>query len=134
MGSIDFRERRLFSLFSSTFVVFMLLLLQFHQIFIIKGEVFSAFNEWETLIRMENNFVKLLEDFITTNGEKLPRMDDLKHFLNEVKPRVMEAVESPEKFISHPVNGFLLIKRFTSDWLEIELILRNYSSKAGLCY
>ncbi len=126
MGNINFRERRLFSLFSSTFVALLTVVLLFRQCFIIDGrELFTALSHWETLIRMENNFVQHLEEFVVANGDDFPRMIDLKTFLREVKPRALEAAEANGRFVSHPVNGFLLIKRFTSDWLEIEEIVKN---------
>ena len=132
MGNIKFRERRLFSLFSSTFVALLtIVLLLFRQCFIIEGEVFTALSDWGTIIRMENNFVKRLEEFVEANGDDFPRMKDLKKFLREVKPRALEAAEEEDKFISHPVNSLLMIKRFTSDWLEIREIVKNSSTKSG---
>ena len=125
MGNIHFRERRLFSLFSSTFVALLAVVVLFRQCFIIDGELFTALSHWETLIRMENNFIKKLEEFVSANNEDFPRMVDLKSFLRKVKPRASEAGKENERFVSHPVNGFLIIKRFTSDWLEIEEIVKK---------
>lgn len=131
MANINFRERRLFSLFSSTFVAILTTLLLFRQSFIINGEVFTALSHWKTLILMENNFVKKLEEFVAENGDDFPRMTDLKMFLREVKPRALQAALAPEKFVSHPVNGVLMIKRFTSDWLEIEEIVKRDGLVSG---
>ena len=131
MANINFRERRLFSLFSSIFVALLTVVLLFRQCFIINGEIFTALSHWETLIRIENNFVRLLEGFVTENGDDFPRMGDLKTFLKAVRPRALEAAEDHERFVSHPVNGFLTIKRFTSDWLEIDEILKNGTEESG---
>lgn len=131
MGNITFRERKLFSLFSSTFVALLTVVLLFRQCYIIDGDVFTALSHWKTLIRMENDFVKHLEAFVTANNEDFPRMIDLKTFLRDVKPRALEAAEAHDKFVSHPVNGVLMIKRFTSDWLEIEEIVKNGSGESG---
>lgn len=131
MANINFRERRLFSLFSSTFVALLTVDLFSRQCFIISGEVFTGLSHWQTIIRIENNFVKYLEEFVAANSEDFPRMADLKTFLREVKPRALEAAEKYERFMSHPVNAFLMIKRFTSDWLEIDEIVKNSSVETG---
>jgi hypothetical protein len=133
MGNIHFRERRLFSLFSSTFVALLTVVLLFRQCFIINGELFTALSHWETLIRLENNFVNHLEEFVATNGDEFPRMTDLKRFLRKVKPRAFAAARDNDRFVSHPVNGFLIIKRFTSDWFEIEEIVKNSGVESGRC-
>ena len=131
MANINFRERRLFSLFSSTFVALLTVVLLSRQCYIISGEVFTGLNHWQTIIRVENNFVKYLEEFVVANGDDFPRMADLKTFLREVKPRALEAAEDSERFASHPVNAFLMIKRFTSDWFEIDEIVKKSRRETG---
>ena len=122
MANIDFRERRLFSIFSSIFVTLLTTMLTTRG----NGEIFTAMSQWETLIRVETNFVQLLEDYIEKSKDN-SRIENLSAFLRNVKPIVEEAVDKLEEFVSHPVNGFMMIKRFTSDWLEIEYILSNES-------
>ncbi|XP_028418603.1 prolyl 4-hydroxylase subunit alpha-1-like isoform X3 [Dendronephthya gigantea] len=132
MANINFRERKLFSLFSSTFVALLTVISLLRQSYIIDGEVFTALSQWETLIRMETNFVRHLEEFIVDKGDDFPRMIDLKTFLRKVKPWTLEAAKGHERFVSHPVNDLLMIKRFTSDWLEVDEIVKNDDTKSEL--
>lgn len=125
MGNINFRERRIFALFSSTFVSLLTTMLLLHQCFVSNGEIFTALSHWETLIRVENNFVELLDKLVVKKSVDIPRMEELEKFLKKVKPIVEKASSRPEQFVSHPVNGFLIIKRFNSNWLEVERILNG---------
>lgn len=84
-------------------------------------------NHWDTLIRVENNFVQLLDQYVEERREDELKINNLRMFVKDVKPRVEEAMRKPEQFVSHPVNGLLMIKRFTSDWLEVESIVGNQS-------
>ncbi len=42
-----------------------------------------------------------------------------------------EAVSDPEHYLGHPVNGYLLVKRFLWEWTEIENMVRLDKPKTG---
>ena len=42
-----------------------------------------------------------------------------------------EAVNDPEHYLGHPVNGYLLVKRFLWEWAEIENNVRLDKPKTG---
>ena len=93
------------------------------------GDFFTSLTQWETIIRVEDHLVRLLEEHVDSEkgNNKKEGFKDLVKFLQNVKTQADEATRSPERFISHPVNSFLIIKRFTSDWLEMERILNSHS-------
>ena len=42
-----------------------------------------------------------------------------------------EALSDPEKHLANPVNAFLLVKRFTTDWEDvIEKLIRGNASQS----
>ena len=132
MANINFRERRLFALFSSTFVSLLTTMMMANHCAQVYGDFFTSLTQWETIIRVEDHLVRLLEEHIAKeNAEggdgKKEDFKDLVKFFRNVKSQADEATQSPERFISHPVNSFLIIKRFTSDWLEMARILNTHS-------
>ena len=44
------------------------------------------------------------------------------------KPLNIQAMKDPQQYLSNPVNSYLLIKKFTIDWEELQdLIKKNHA-------
>lgn len=42
-----------------------------------------------------------------------------------------EAARSPESFLGNPINAYLLVKRLTVDWLDLQNIMTDDSTGQG---
>ncbi|XP_033099602.1 prolyl 4-hydroxylase subunit alpha-1-like isoform X2 [Anneissia japonica] len=86
-----------------------------------KAEKFTAIVELKNSVYIENNMVQQLNSYIEAEEKKIEHLKLMATKLNRVSK---EAVEDPEHYLGHPVNSFLLIKRFHYDWQEIETFIR----------
>lgn len=59
----------------------------------------------------------------------MKRLDKLKKFAKEYTVRNQEAIKEGAKFVSNPVNAYLLIKRLTSDWTYVESMMKNNAAE-----
>ena len=66
---------------------------------------------------MEDELAESLEQYLAAQ-EKRWRL--LQQFAGEVKHAVELARKDRAKYLGHPVNAFLLIKRFVREWPEVE--------------
>lgn len=53
-------------------------------------------------------------------------------YLKEYEAMHIEANRDPEKFLSNPVNAYLLIKRLKSDWKNVERLLIKEKGRGQL--
>ncbi|XP_071952055.1 prolyl 4-hydroxylase subunit alpha-1-like isoform X2 [Antedon mediterranea] len=85
------------------------------------ADKFTALVELENSIYIENNMVNQLNSYIQAEEKKMEHLKELASKLTRVS---QEAVEDPDRYLHHPVNSFLLIKRFHYDWQEVENFIR----------
>ena len=69
-------------------------------------------------IHLERSFSSLLEEYLQESASVLPQ--ETMRFSNEVK-RYLKDIneENMETFLGHPVNSYLLVRRFLREWREI---------------
>ncbi|XP_046656304.1 prolyl 4-hydroxylase subunit alpha-1-like isoform X1 [Daphnia pulicaria] len=84
------------------------------------GEVFTALSEMEGLVTTELELVRHLDNYIQ---EEEIRLKQLKRFLEEYESMYQEASEDVSQYLSNPVNAYLLVKRLTSDWKQVEEVM-----------
>lgn len=90
------------------------------------GEVYSATTKIEELLITQSKLVDTLQEYITTTESKLKT---LKVYLENLKKEQEKASKDVEEYLGNPINDFLLIKRLTHDWKDVEdLIMDNTSS------
>ncbi|KAI8521570.1 prolyl 4-hydroxylase subunit alpha-1-like isoform X3 [Branchiostoma floridae x Branchiostoma belcheri] len=94
-----------------------LLLLFLGQQACVDAEVFTALCDMEYLIHMEKDLVDSLEQYIQREEDKLNR---IKTIHSRFKAVSKMAGEEPVKHLHHPVNAYLLVKRYTRDWPLLE--------------
>ncbi|XP_046656313.1 prolyl 4-hydroxylase subunit alpha-1-like [Daphnia pulicaria] len=92
------------------------------------GDVFTAMADMEGLIATEFELVKHLDTYIQ---EEEKRMKQLRGILEEYESMYQEAIADVPKYLSNPVNAYLLVKRLTSDWKKVEGVI---SKNAGSAY
>lgn len=87
------------------------------MISISKSEVFLALTHMTDIVRMEQAFGSYLEEYLHHNPAA---PTDLKRLANDVKLHVKSLKNDDiEVFLGHPVNAFLLVWRFLTEWRNI---------------
>ncbi|XP_035658563.1 prolyl 4-hydroxylase subunit alpha-1-like [Branchiostoma floridae] len=83
----------------------------------VDAEVFTALCDMEYLVHMEKDLVESLDQYIQHEEDKLNR---IKTFQSRVKKVSQMAMEEPSTHLHHPVNAYLLVKRYTREWPLLE--------------
>ncbi|XP_055351631.1 prolyl 4-hydroxylase subunit alpha-1-like [Paramacrobiotus metropolitanus] len=86
------------------------------------AEVFTAIADLEKLLENERLVVDTLERFL---DEEEQRMDQIRKYTTELKNIYATANDNLEKFIAHPVNVYLFVKKLTLDWKQAEDLLNQ---------
>lgn len=95
---------------------------------IVKSELFTALVELEKVLHAENGVALDLRHYIEREQD---RLDTLKQIADDYESHSRLALGDPEHHLANPVNAFLLVKRFTTDWDHIvqNLIRNNHSEE-----
>lgn len=93
------------------------LLTIFNGIVLSKAEIFSAFSHTERVLGIELELIDALDAYIKQQEDQLKVLKD---FSREVQGAVKQAKKEGSSFLSHPVNSYLMIKRFVKEWPLIE--------------
>lgn len=88
------------------------------------GEVFTAMTDMSHLLTTEGEMIRAVENYIIAQEEKLEK---LKRDLYEMERVHDEASLSPEAFLGNPINAYLLVKRLTVDWADLQNIMTDDS-------
>uniref|UniRef100_A0A336MJ28 procollagen-proline 4-dioxygenase n=2 Tax=Culicoides sonorensis TaxID=179676 RepID=A0A336MJ28_CULSO len=86
----------------------------------VNAELFTALADMEELLETESVLISNLENFIIAQEEKV---DFLRRKVSEYKREHNEAATDVSSYLSNPVNAYLLTKRLTVDWREIESVM-----------
>ncbi|EDO43136.1 predicted protein, partial [Nematostella vectensis] len=90
------------------------------------AEVYSALSHTQRIRDIELELNDALQDYIE---EQETRLAAIKRFATEVKHSVdLSAEGSPGSYIGHPVNMYLMIKRFVNEWPQVEKVVEEQSN------
>lgn len=81
------------------------------------GELYTALADMEELLETESVLIRTLEGYIEAQENKL-RL--LRRFAAEYAKEHDEASQDVQLYLSNPINAYLLVKRLTTDWKEVE--------------
>ncbi|XP_001867743.2 prolyl 4-hydroxylase subunit alpha-1 [Culex quinquefasciatus] len=84
------------------------------------GELFTALAEMEELMDTESVLIANLENYVSVQESKLTQ---LRRKILEYQREHAEAAKDVGAYLSNPVNAFLLTKRLTTDWREVENLM-----------
>lgn len=84
------------------------------------AELFTALADMEELLETESVLISTLENFI--NAQDI-RLELLRNKVAEYQKEHNEAAADVTTYLSNPVNAYLLTKRLTVDWREIESVM-----------
>lgn len=97
---------------------------------IVNCEQFTALVDLEHLIYREREMKSSLREYITLEEN---RLNVLKKFLQKVEDVHSSIVDNNlEGFLGHPVNSYVLIKRFNSEWPYMEQTVQHDNSEGKL--
>ncbi|XP_048579532.1 prolyl 4-hydroxylase subunit alpha-2 [Nematostella vectensis] len=92
----------------------------------VMAEVYSALSHTQRIRDIELELNDALQDYIE---EQETRLAAIKRFATEVKHSVdLSAEGSPGSYIGHPVNMYLMIKRFVNEWPQVEKVVEEQSN------
>nr|CAD7265071.1 unnamed protein product [Timema shepardi] len=80
-------------------------------------QVYTALVEMEELLETEAVLMRTLEDYITAQED---RLNQLRRQAGEYAKEHEEASQDVQGYLSNPINAYLLVKRLTTDWKQVE--------------
>lgn len=98
-------------------------LLVYGIIFLLKEsscELFTALVDMEELLTTEAVLMSTLEGYIAVTEDKLSK---LKRHLEEFRKEHDRASRGVQEYLNNPINAYLLTKRLTSNWKEVESLM-----------
>lgn len=83
-----------------------------------EAQIFAALTHMTDFIRLEQSFSSILDEYLQ---DSVPSASsELERFSNDVKQHLKDLKdEDMEIFLGHPVNSYLLVRRFLHDWRNV---------------
>ena len=84
--------------------------------------MFTSSTDLNMLLDTEAELVDKLNTYV--NEEEI-RIEKLKKLVKNYQTMRDNAEEAGDKFVGNPLNSFLLIKKLTSDWKQVQGLIQN---------
>ncbi|KAL8211915.1 UNVERIFIED_CONTAM: Prolyl 4-hydroxylase, alpha polypeptide [Gekko kuhli] len=78
------------------------------------------------LIYAEKDLVQSLKAYIQEEESKLLK---IKSWAEKMESLTVKSTSDPEGYLAHPVNAYKLVKRLNTEWLELENLVLQDSTK-----
>ncbi|XP_022211034.1 prolyl 4-hydroxylase subunit alpha-1 [Drosophila obscura] len=88
----------------------------------VNGELYTALAEMEELFETESVLITNLEGYIRVQEDKL---SFLKIKMDEYQREHADAASDITAYVSNPINAYLLTKRLTTDWRQVENLMEH---------
>ncbi|KAG5671125.1 hypothetical protein PVAND_001339 [Polypedilum vanderplanki] len=85
-------------------------------------EVFTALSDMEGLLETESVLINNLEGYISAQED---RLEYLRKKMSEYQREHETAGKDVSSYLLNPINAYLLTKRLTTDWKEVEQIMTD---------
>ena len=95
----------------------------------IRAELFTAVVELENLVYREREIRFELERYLSLEQERLSK---LKMFLTKVNAAHELVGDDVSRYLGHPVNSYLEIRRFYKEWPEVERLIQLDNSEGKI--
>ena len=92
------------------------------------GEIFSAVSHMENLVDAELKLSQSLGRYIEVEEARLNRIRTLGRLLSNVSSQANADIR---RYLGHPVNAYRLLRRFISDWQEVENLVVQPATSEG---
>lgn len=87
-----------------------------------EDELYTAVVHMEKLLDTERNVVNVLQQYLQAEEKRLNGLRQMLHHYDLLQSVASQDVES---YLSNPVNAYLLVKRLTTDWKLVELLINS---------
>jgi len=84
--------------------------------------LFTSSVDLEGLLGTEAELVEKLENYIQGEYDRIHKLEKLVEEFRNLRDR---ASDSSERFIGNPLNSFLLIKKLTTDWKQVQSLIQK---------
>lgn len=98
------------------------------QLFSTNQELFTATTDLAKLLQTEKTIAELLQKYLVAENE---RLDKLKLFRDNYMKIHSAASDDSESYLANPVNAYLLVKRLTTDWKQVENMVITGPTETG---
>ncbi|XP_030369739.1 prolyl 4-hydroxylase subunit alpha-1 [Scaptodrosophila lebanonensis] len=98
------------------------LLLVLGALCLCRAELYTALAEMEELLETESVLISNLEGYIRVQEDKLAY---LKNKMDEYQREHADAASDITAYVSNPINAYLLTKRLTTDWRQVENLMEH---------
>ncbi|XP_063784254.1 prolyl 4-hydroxylase subunit alpha-2 isoform X2 [Pseudophryne corroboree] len=92
----------------------------------VQAEFFTSIGQMTDLIYKERDLVQSLKEYIREEEERLSK---IKSWALQVEEVTSKSTLDPEGYLAHPVNAYKLVKRLNTDWLSLENLVLQDSTK-----
>ncbi|MEE6479387.1 hypothetical protein FKM82_012236 [Ascaphus truei] len=92
----------------------------------VQAEFFTSIGQMTDLIYKERDLVHSLKEYIR---EEEARLSEIKRWAAEVDELTSKSTMDPEGYLAHPVNAYKLVKRLNTDWVSLETLVLQDSTK-----
>jgi prolyl 4-hydroxylase len=91
------------------------------------AELFTALVDLKKVLDAESGVASTLREYVTKEEARLER---IKRIADDFDAHSAKALLDPESHLANPVNAFLLVKRFTTDWdYVVDGLIRTNNSE-----
>lgn len=91
-----------------------------------RGELFTALIDLENLVYRERELRFTLEEYVNSEEQRIAK---LKKFLAKVNAAHNIVGEDVSRYLGHPVNSYLEIRRMYKEWPEVERLVQLDNSE-----
>ena len=94
-----------------------------------KSEFFTSMANMEHLVKTEQYMLTTLKNYIKSEED---RITTIKNFMTRVE-NALQYVNDTDigKYLGNPVNSYLMLKRFSVDWRNLESMLTTDYAEGG---
>ena len=91
-----------------------------------RAELFTALVDLENLVYRERELRFELERYVSSELERLTKLQE---FLAKVNAAHEVVGDDVSRYLGHPVNSYLEIRRFHKEWPEVERLIQIDNSE-----
>ena len=91
-----------------------------------RAEAFTALVDLENLVYRERELKFELQNYVNL---ELERLNKLQKFLDKVNAAHEGVGSDVSRYLGHPVNSYLEIRRFYKDWPDVERLIQIDNSE-----
>lgn len=96
-----------------------------------RGEVFTALIDLENIVYRERELRSTLEEYVNLEEQRLAK---LKKFLAKVNAAHSVVEDDVSRYLGHPVNSYLEIRRMYKEWPEAERLIQLDNSEGKFSF